>query len=391
MGAPWTLALSGAFFLCASLAFHVAPSATAQAPVGPPQVVACKSCKSTGTLVCPEHPKEECPWEKGAEFCSYVADCSVCKGAAFLDCKDCENPPVEKELAAKLAQQDGLRVALEKYDAEMGRKLRKAASKHFTLVWEIDSLKVEKRSLGAHELTHLYLDRLEQLFALYIDALKARPGDIVKRQKVFVWWLPGDQEEATLRFCQQGSRNGVKLMGSESAYSVCGNRQFFTTDERLHRNIVHSVTHLLFAHEAPSQWIGNLKGGWADEGLAHYFEDRIFGICDNYCYEEQNSNADFKGGKYKVAMRKMIAEGKSPPLSDVLQRNTDQLELPEHAVAMSVVDYLLQREPGKFDQLGKRLRTKVPVREALETTFGLSPLELESAWKAWVLETYPKQ
>jgi hypothetical protein len=258
-------------------------------------------------------------------------------------------------------------------------------------VWEIDNLKVEKRNLGAHELLHLYLDRLEQVFQLYIELLRARPGDIQKRQQVFVWWLVGDQQEATLRFCQQGSPNGVKLMGSQSSYSICGNRQFFNGDERLHRNIVHSVSHLLFAHETPSMWIGNRKAGWVEEGLAHVFEERLFGICDNYCYEEGSNNFDFKSGKYKVAVRKMVAEDKAPPVSDLIQRNTDQLKSAEHPVAMSLVDYLLQREPGKFDAFGKQLRAKVSVRDALDKVFGLSPLELERAWKAWVLETYPKQ
>ncbi len=389
MGFFRTLALILAL-LATQLALSTSASAL-QEPAKAPALPACKTCKSTGMLPCPQHPKEECAWEKTALFCSYIADCPVCKGTGFIDCKDCDNPESDRQQAARVLQIAGLRAEVEKYDTAMGRKLRKGASPHFTLVWEIDSMKVEKRTLGAHELMHLYLDRLEQQFALYIELLKARPGDIVKRQKVFVWWLTNDQQEATLRFCQQGSPNGVKLMGSESSYSVCGNRQFFTSDERLHRNIVHSLTHLLFAHETPSMWIGNLKAGWVEEGLAHVFEDRLFGICDNYCYEEQNTNVDFKSGKYRVAMRKMLVEDKAPAVADVIGRNTDQLKLPEHVVAFSLVDYLLQREPGKFDLFGKRLRAKVAVRDALQTAFGLTPLELESAWKAWVLETYPKQ
>ena len=375
--------LPAAILACFAVPLH--------AQVAPAPAVICKPCKSTGKIACPEHPKEEAAWEQGAAFCSFIADCAVCKGAGFVDCKDCENTAAVAALAEKVAKLAGLRVELEKYDAEMGRKLRKGASAHFTLVWEIDSLKVEKRVLGAHELLHLYLDRLERVFDLYVDLLRARPGDIQKRQKIFVWWLGSDQQEATLRFCQQGSPHGVKLMGSDSAYSVCGNRQYFTTDERLHRNLVHSVSHLLFAHQTPSMWVGNQKAGWVEEGLAHVFEDRVFGICDNYCYEEVASNVDFKGGKYKVAVRKMIAEGKAPSVSEVIQRNTDQLKLAEHAIAMSLVDYLLQREPGKFDSFGKLLRAKVAVREALASSFGITPLELEAAWKAWVLESYPKQ
>ncbi|MEO6709902.1 MAG: hypothetical protein ABI054_01005 [Planctomycetota bacterium] len=362
-----------------------------QTPPKPAPAPACKVCKSTGTIPCTEHPKEECVWEKTAQFCSVIADCPVCKGTGFIDCRDCDNVASDKQQAAHIQQIAALRLEVEKYDTEMGRKLRKSVSPHFTLVWEIDSLKVEKRIVAAHELMHIYLDRLEQQFALYLELVKARPGDFALRHKVFVWWLLSDQQEATLRFCKQGSQNGVKLMGSQSAYSICGNRQFFTTDERLHRNIVHAITHLLFAHENPSMWIGNLKAGWVEEGLAHVFEDRFFGICDTYCYEEQNSNVDFKGGKFRVAMRKMLVEDKAPPVSDVITRNTDQLKLPEHVVAFSLVDYLLQLEPGKFDAFGRKLRAKVEVREALASAFGLTPLQLESAWKVWVLETYPKQ
>lgn len=378
---PWAIALAFPFS---------ARNEAAQGEKAPPAVI-CKPCKSTGWAACPEHPKEEAVWERGAQFCSFIADCATCKGAGFVDCAECENPTGDKLLAEKLAMLPTLRKECEGYDAAMGRPLRKGASKHFTLVWEIDSLKVEKRVLGAHELMHLYLDRFERQFDFYVEWLQARPGEIVKRQRIFVWWLASDQLNASLRFCQQGSQNGVKLMGSESSYSVCGNRQFFNGDERLHRNLVHSIAHLLFAHQTPSQWIGNIKGGWVDEGLAHVFEERLFGICDTYCYEEQNSNTDFKGGKYKVAVRKMVAEDKVPSVAEVIQRNTDQLKLPEHAVAMSLVDFLLTRDGKQFNLLGKQLRSKVGSREALAATFQWTPLELEREWKAWVLETYPKQ
>ena len=34
-------------------------------------------------------------------------------------------------------------------------------------------------------------------------------------------------------------------------------------------------------------------------------------------------------------------------------------------------------------------RTANPTRDALQEVYGMSPLEFETQWKAWVLETYP--
>jgi hypothetical protein len=73
----------------------------------------------------------------------------------------------------------------------------------------------------------------------------------------------------------------------------------------------------------------------------------------------------------------------------VLQRNTDQLEPAEHAVAMAVVEYLIERDAAAFNQLGVRLRSRGETREVLEELYGLSILELELALKAWVLASYP--
>jgi hypothetical protein len=178
-------------------------------------------------------------------------------------------------------------------------------------------------------------------------------------------------------------------MGAEARYSVCGNKQNFQNDEALWRNLVHCGTHILLANQTPPQWIGNIKGGWADEGLAHWFEDRYWGICDTYCYQEQNTNVDFKSGKYRLAMRKMIVEGHVPPIADVFQQNVDTLTLPMNVACFSYVDYLLFRDGAKFKELVKLLKVKKPTREALQEVYGVSPIEFETQWKAWVLETYP--
>ncbi|MCE9595993.1 MAG: hypothetical protein K8S98_17525 [Planctomycetes bacterium] len=355
------------------------------------QVPNCKVCGGSGREPCAKHAKVECPLEDSVRFCSFVAKCADCGGAGFVACKKCAGEAVLKTLAKKRE-----RVALEaeklaSYDETMGRPLRKGSTDHFTLVFELDDLKVEKRLLHSHELLHLYLQRLEALYADYVTLLDARHADFRERFQVFVWYLDPDQMKASLAFCEQGAPAGVKLMGAHPRFSTCANKRWFTTDEQLHRDLLHMVSHLILSHEEPQAWMGNQKGGWAEEGLGHWFEYRGFQRCDNYCFQEQNTNNDYKGGDYKLLCRKLVATDDAPAIASVFERNTDTLLRDEHVVAFSYVDYLLSLDGAKFGKLCADLRRKVPTREALQKHFGLGPLEFERRWKEWVLATYPTQ
>jgi hypothetical protein len=349
----------------------------------------CKKCHGAGRIPCPEHEKNECELEDHVLFCSVVADCPVCKGAGFLACDICNDEAVKKSLEERHARIEERREALKSIDATMGRPLRKAETDHYVIVWEMDKIKVDKRWIGPHEALHLYTKRMEEFYADYGARLATKPDEFSRKTWMFVWYLPADHETGAMKFCSQGAKGGVKLMGAEARYSVCGNKQNFQNDEALWRNLVHCGTHILLANQTPPQWIGNIKGGWADEGLAHWFEDRYWGICDTYCYQEQNTNVDFKSGKYRLAMRKMIVEGHVPPIADVFQQNVDTLTLPMNVACFSYVDYLLFRDGAKFKELVKLLKVKKPTREALQEVYGVSPIEFETQWKAWVLETYP--
>lgn len=292
------------------------------------------------------------------------------------------------------ARRAGVVAARERHaalDEAMGRSLRKAESAHFVVVWEMPGMKVGKKRFDEHAMLHLTLQRLEALYADYTQLFGVPDEAFAKKSRIFVWYLPDDHKRASQAFCDMYAPAGTKLMGPNPNYSVCGYSKLFKDDEQLHRNLVHCTTHLLFSHQYPSQWIGNLRGGWAEEGLAHLFEERGFGVCDTYCYQEQNTRYDFKGGKFKPALRKLVEEGEMPSLAGLMQRNTDQLEPAEHAVALAVVEYLVQRDAALFNQLGVKLRSRAESREVLQELYGLSILELEVALQAWVLETYPSR
>ena len=373
-------------FLRATLLGAAVALASALAPVVAGD---CKKCKGTGRLPCAEHPKAECELEDRVLYCSVVADCPVCGGAGFGVCPECRREDVKQALDAKRAKVKERQAALKTIDDTMGRPLRKAETAHFVFSWEMDKFKIEKRWVEPHEALHVYADRMERMYADYRARMAIEDKEFSNKCWIFVWYHPEDHEEGALKFCSQAARGGVKLMGPNPRYSVCGNKQNFQNDEQLHRNIVHCVAHLLLSNQNPPQWIGNIKGGWADEGLAHWFEDRYWGICDVYCYQEQNANIDFKGGKFRLATRKMVAEGTTPPIAEVLQQNVDTLTLPMNAAAFSYVDFLMFKDSAKFKEVVAKLKAKVPSRDVLLQVYGMSPIDLETQWKAWVLATYP--
>ena len=384
-------AWTGILALCALLGGF----ALASTPVEDAPAVRCTKCKHTGRLACKEHDKDACAREDGVLYCSEVASCVACEGTGFLDCPKCENPAVEAALAAKRegSARAAKRLAWVDETWNDGRDsqdtLRKVETEHFVLVWEMEGLKIDRKRRDEHETMHIYAERLEQLFDDYVRTFQARPGEWKQKSVVLVWHLTSDQRDASLRFCNNASDSGVKLLGATPRYSVCANKQNFKDDEALHRGIVHNVAHLLLAHQRPSHWIGDKKYGWADAGVAHWFEDLYWKRCTNYCYQEQNTQVDYKGGRYRLAVRKMVASDKQPSVGAVFSRTTNELAPPEHAVSFSYVDYLIHVDGAKFNALMKRLRGKAETRDALMKIYEMNPLQMEERWKAWVLETYP--
>jgi len=166
-------------------------------------------------------------------------------------------------------------------------------------------------------------------------------------------------------------------------------------DEGLHRNVVHNVAHLFLSNFVPQQWIGQLKGGWVDAGVGHYFEFKLDGKCSNYCYQEVGTNVRFKGGSWLVPIRKRVAAGRFPSVPELSTKNTDQLTGDEHAMAFSLVHYLFEGDHTvgdhgkKFTQFVGILKQKKPLRDALRAVYHWTPMSLEEKWKEWVLKTYP--
>jgi hypothetical protein len=356
---------------------------------GEPKFVRCTKCKNLGAKPCPEHKKADCDLENNVLCCRFVADCTVCGGTGWIDCEHCTNEATEERLRRKREGVPAIRESFLEFDEAVGRRVRVAESEHFVVVCELDGMKVEKKKLNDHQLLHLYIDRLETLFADYLEVLGVDESAFKTKSRVLLWRNPDDHEKASLRLCTFTGESGVKYLGAFPTYCVPVTKKDFKNDETLHRNVIHSTVHLLLSHQAPINWIGDKKGGWADAGLAHWFEDRYWGVCDNYCYQEVNTQHSFKGGKWKPALRKMVAMDRTPSLASLFQQNTTTLTVEQHSVSFSLVDYLLATDAEKTNRVFMRLRAKTPTRDALKEVFGVTVPRLEEQWKQWVLATYP--
>ncbi|TAJ24539.1 MAG: hypothetical protein EPO68_01280 [Planctomycetota bacterium] len=379
-----------AICLLLALPFAVALAAPQEPPrPGSQAVQKCTKCRSQGRMPCPEHEPDECQAETLVQYCSMVDGCKTCAGVGWIDCAACSDDAVEKDLAARRGEFARGRERLAPYEQVMGRELRMVEDANFVVIWELDELKVGKQRLGAHALAHLYLARMQAIRRSYMDALKANPADFKVKNLMMFWGLATDHHRAAAKWCEMTGDGSMKLMGAVANFTVCAARKYFPDDRGLHRHVAHNLSHLLLSHQAPSNWLGRVGAGWADEGLAHWIEDRALQECGTYCYEEVNTAEQPKPGPWRPAWRKAVAKGDVPGLPSLLSLNTDQLSAAQHTAAFSFVDYLLQLDGAKVDALFKLLRQRKPSRDALIEIYKKSPLELQSDWHAWVLATYP--
>ena len=358
----------------------------------PPAVPPCTVCKSAGSIPCGKHGKDLAQElaSAGTVFCSVVAECKACAGALATDCARCTNPPVEAELARrKQLAHDWLARRRKSVDDAVGHAVLHLETTHVDLVCAVKPQMVGKEKLETHALMHLYGTRIEELRTLYQQQLELGDQDMPGRLRVYMFREEKDQGVIGPRETGFGNARavGLKQMGPEFVYSMWQEPRSVPGDEALHRNLVHNVTHLLTSQVLPVLFLGNKSHGWIDEGLAHWFEDKVTGRCLNYCFEEilTTPGSDWKGGRWRTPVRVMVDEGKAPAFASVCTLNTDQLKFEDHAIAFAYVDFLITEHGGKkFRDLLRHVKSNKPLRDGLQELYGVNPLTIEEPFQKWV-------
>jgi len=353
-----------------------------------PSIVQCKKCKDTGLIVCPEEAGHACTGT-AAQRCSIAASCPQCVGTHTIPCPKCERPSPPERDAAQAASRAWL-AELEPIRAVFGRPLAQTKSAHFLLTFDIDKLDVEgvEGAVKLHEGMHLYLERMEQLFARFGADLGAQEADFLAPTQVFLWQRVADQEKAALNFTRQSSSTESKLMGKAPVVTIFYDKNWLHEEFELHQAVVHQVSHCLLSNVWDGIWPGNIRAGWIDEGLAHAYELALFGEVRHYCYVEADTILDIQRGSWEPPVRAAVDRGTAPGFLGVASRNTTEFTPEEQIFAWSYVDFVLRAHPGRFGPLARALKAKKPLAATLAETLALSPFQFEEAWRAFVRETY---
>lgn len=356
----------------------------------------CRICLTHGCTPCGKHGKDLGPEKQPFLVrCSVATECKVCAGALSVDCKHCRNEAVEAGITQRQQMaRDWLLQRRKAIDALAAREpYGHIETTHFDLAFGLKGATIGKEKVDPHERMHVYAQRLEELRALFLQTLELPASDLPSRCLVVMSEEAKDHAILGPRLTGLGTANsvGLKLMGPEYVYSMWQDRRSLPDDEAVHRNIVHSLTHLLLSMMQPALFLGNKGHGWLDEGIAHWFEDKVVGKCTNFCFEEilLQSPASFKGGKWRQAVRKIVDDGKAVPFAELAQRNTDELNYIEHALAFAYVDHLLVVHGGaKFRDFLKLIKSGKPTREGLTAVYGCNPLTIDAAFLPWVKANY---
>ncbi|MCC6670625.1 MAG: hypothetical protein IT458_06170 [Planctomycetes bacterium] len=381
--------------LCLLLPF---PPIQAQGEPGAGGSVPCDECRGQGCFPCRKHGKVLLPLEEAVEVCSVAAACKDCAGALRIDCKICRNEGVERELERRrdLARRwlGERRKAVD--EVTRNPEILHGRSAHVDLAFAVKPLTVGKEKVDTHRLMHLYLQRTEDLRATFLEVFGLAEKDFSARLQLYLFQDPRDHRTIAPRVTGGGgsSSAGQKLMGVDAVWSVYHDPRTMPGDEGLYRSLVHNVTHLLLSNMEPAVWLGNRKHGWIDEGVAHWFEEKVTGKCTNYCYEEVGvaPGSGFKGGRWRVPVRKMVEANRLKPFAVIAELNTDQLSWEDHAQVFAQVDFLMQTHGGKaFAGFVRAVKKGAATRDALQRAFGLSPLDFDGALRTWVRATYPME
>ncbi len=350
----------------------------------------CDYCKNRGVEACDSHDKHLLPLEEQVLFCSVAAACEDCSGALLIDCKRCSGGPDNILIDRKLGRYEGFLSSPAEPEKLFERSLTRIVTKHYDIIIDVEKLKDGSRKLNSHQIAHIMATELEKAAELLNDHFGVKPHHSSRRTRIWYWDDIKNHKRVNLDILEQNSTMSFSLYGVSPATSAwTGEKGLDSKAMNVVSNAVHKGTHLRLSNLYQVEWIGNKKAGWFDVGAAHWYEDALFKRVSTYCIDEANNDLDYEGGKWRVAMRKYLMKHKEGLLPDLLAQITGTLREEQHAVAWCLYDWVATVHPEALKPLLLGYKDREESRNLFREHLGMSVLDVEREWRAWVAATYP--
>lgn len=371
----------------------------------------CGRCHTTGKLEVDVDNDFDVEHEHGEGWAVLYCSAAIQSDNMALDwepCSRCKTPSVQE--AAQL-EWDALATEKNAWLAERQRveklidvdEIVYIETSHFVLTWNVPKVKADRKTLRMHDGAHLFARRLEEF---YTDMRKItgiqHEDQMVKKHYLFC--MDKGQEALAVGppYAGLADSGTVKRAGGKDQDSVVvawRSKSEFPTDDDFHRHLVHSSVHQITAAHRSLKWfeVGQMglmppwlndEYGWLDAGLAHWFERRIEGEGETYCFREQEAGQRWGSSDWRRNVWKAVSAENWPSFAHTISKPTQSLTARDHQFAWSWVDYLMWRKASGFAEAIKLAKLETPTREILPKVFQVSMLGFEDEWAEWVRSQY---
>ncbi|MCB9915670.1 MAG: hypothetical protein H6828_11055 [Planctomycetes bacterium] len=171
---------------------------------------------------------------------------------------------------------------------------------------------------------------------------------------------------------------------------------FLKDDLALHAHLAFNMAHNLYDGLKHYNYDTPI---WLHEGLAHSMERRINPKFNSFDGAEGSVPEMTREDDWKGEVLKIVRSGKQARMASLIRlKGYGDIDLPMHYVTWSMIEFLRQTKPKEFAAFLVALKTRrnsanLPDgsnmdeahRELFQQHLGMSYLEFDQAWAAWVL------
>jgi len=291
----------------------------------------------------------------------------------------------------------------------------------------LDGIDVKMAMLDPWLRSHLYAQRLEDMYQRFLELMQVKDSDFPDGTKLY------DMQGKYMGsgpFLGEKTKYEVLVVPTEASLSsylqthfglltkktqrwnlpdrdamsvtINGGDDNTREDEALHGHLAFNVTiNLLdgFKHYSYDTPI------WIREGLAHFTEREITKKYNSFDSSEGGIAETTRKERWEPEVRKLVASEKQPRMAELIgMKDYNELTLPRHYATWSMVDYLIKTNPTGFAKFNDALHgilnakgipdsSNLPDvhREKFKEFLGATYAEFDVKWAEWVLVNYGAQ